>query len=366
MKICHIYNYPARYREEIYSLLDENFDSTFIFGNERTSVKRMDTSILKNVVNRKYIYLGRIRYQKRMLGYLFKPYDIYIIGTMTDNFTYWLFLVFLKLFSKKRIYIWSHGYYGNETKKQLFVKKTYFKLAQGVFVYGNYSRDLMIKNGFDPNRIFTIYNSLHYTQQLKLRKIQVATRIYTHHFGNDNPTIIMIGRLNLRKKLSMLIDAVSTLQSRNFYLNVVLIGEGEDREQLEEDVRRKGIDKYVWFYGACYDEAQNAELIFNADLCVVPGDVGLTAIHSLMFGCPCLTHNYWPTQGPEFEAIKEGLTGSFFEHNDPMDLTKKLEAWFTDHTNDRNTIRENCFNEIDSRWNPYNQINIFKTVFENK
>lgn len=55
----------------------------------------------------------------------------------------------------------------------------------------------------------------------------------------------------------------------------------------------------------------NAEFIYNADLCVSPGNVGLTAMHSLVFGCPVITHNCFEWQMPEFEAIQPGITGDF-------------------------------------------------------
>ena len=56
--------------------------------------------------------------------------------------------------------------------------------------------------------------------------------------------------------------------------------------------------------GECYSEETNAKLIYNADLCVAPGNIGLTAIHVMMFGCPAITHNDFKWQMPEFEAIK--------------------------------------------------------------
>lgn len=74
---------------------------------------------------------------------------------------------------------------------------------------------------------------------------------------------------------------------------------------------RERVDKNVWFYGSCYDEQTNAELIYNADMCVAPGNVGLTAIHAMTFGCPVITHSDFKWQMPEFEAIHPGKTGDF-------------------------------------------------------
>ena len=120
----------------------------------------------------------------------------------------------------------------------------------------------------------------------------------------------------------------------------------------------------MWFYGACYDEAANAELIYNADLCVAPGNVGLTAMHSMVFGCPVLTHNDFPLQMPEFEAICENETGSFFKRNDIESLADAISDWFGYNGSRRETIRRNCFKEIDTQWTPNHQMNILKSVFK--
>ena len=44
---------------------------------------------------------------------------------------------------------------------------------------------------------------------------------------------------------------------------------------------------------------------------VSPGNVGLTAIHSLSYGTPVLTHNNFNNQMPEVESIQPGFNGYF-------------------------------------------------------
>ena len=79
----------------------------------------------------------------------------------------------------------------------------------------------------------------------------------------------------------------------------------------------------------CFDEKINAELIYNADLCVAPGNIGLTAMHVLMFGCPAISHNNFKWQMPEFESIIPGHTGDFFEYDNVEDLARSISQWFT-------------------------------------
>lgn len=83
------------------------------------------------------------------------------------------------------------------------------------------------------------------------------------------------------------------------------------KQQLQQQVKSYNLANNIWFYGACYDEIKNAALIYNADLCVSPGNVGLTAMHSMVFGTPVITHNDFKWQMPEFEAIEPGKTGDF-------------------------------------------------------
>ena len=120
------------------------------------------------------------------------------------------------------------------------------------------------------------------------------------------------------------------------------------------------LNDQVWFYGASYDEKTNAELIYNADLCVSPGNVGLTAMHALIFGCPVITHNYFEWQMPEYEAIHAGNTGDFFKMDDIADLIATISKWFAVKSDKREEVRKACFKEIDTNWNPYYQMDIIK------
>ena len=105
-------------------------------------------------------------------------------------------------------------------------------------------------------------------------------------------------------------------------------------------------------------------MIYNADLCVAPGNIGLTAMHSMVFGTPCITHNDFAYQMPEFEVIKPYKTGCFFKRNNINDLAERIDEWFRVNRNERETIRKACMDIIDKEWNPYYQINILKKVLD--
>ena len=66
---------------------------------------------------------------------------------------------------------------------------------------------------------------------------------------------------------------VSNLQNKGINTNIVFIGKGSDSEKLKYKVQELNLNASVWFYGSCYDENRIAELIYNADICLSPGNV---------------------------------------------------------------------------------------------
>ena len=125
-----------------------------------------------------------------------------------------------------------------------------------------------------------------------------------------------------------------------------------------------GLENSVWLYGPCYDEEAIGEMFYNSAVCVSPGNVGLTSIHALTYGCPVVTHNNFPYQMPEFEAITPEVTGSFFKMDDVDDMTEKIRFWLKKTSEEREKTRESAYLTIDSKWNIHYQIEVMKKVFE--
>lgn len=363
MKICQIYYDASHYRYPIYSLTDKYFDTDFVFGIPPSEgILQMDTSSFKGNVKYTKIYKWKkFFFQAGVLSLVWKKYDIYLGMGEVYSLSTWLFPILIRIFHPHRkVFFWSHGWYGKESKTQSFIKRLFFKLPNGgTFVYGHYAKNLMIMNGISAEKIFVIHNSLAYDEQLKLRKSKLESDVYLNHFKNSNNNLIFIGRLTPVKKLDMILEAMALLRENGFKLNLTLIGDGEERTRLENLSKQLGLENNVWFYGSCYDEDKNAELVYNADLCVAPGNIGLTAMHVLMFGCPAITHNEFQHQMPEFEAITANVTGDFFESNNVNSLADTIKQWLENH-HDRDSVRSACYHEIDTQWNPEFQIKVLK------
>lgn len=366
MKLLQHANIASHYRTAIYCLMDKELNCDFCFGDKVDDIKKMDYSLLKHKVTELHnVFFPHGYWQKGMLKMLSADYDTFIMIGDPRCVSIWFFIIARKLFYRnKKVFFWAHGLLGKES----IIKKIYFRIfyafIDGAFIYNERSCHIMAQNGFNVSKLHPIYNSLDYDAQRTIRTSISQNDIYKSHFGNNNPVVIFIGRLTKVKKLDLLIDAVSILKDKGENVNITFIGDGVERHHLEERVLVKGIQSQVWFYGACYDEIKNAELIYNADVCVSPGNIGLTAIHVLTFGCPAITNDDFNHQMPEFEAIKEGKSGAFFRVGNSESLADTISKWLTEHVNDREDVRKACYAEIDNKWNPHNQIRILKEIIE--
>lgn len=364
-RLCIVYNFAQKYREPIFKAIEKEWDCEWYFGNNTTDIKGLDPNVLKRVhfVDNKRL-IGSIEWQSG-LGTLVanKKFDKLLMLGEPFVMSTWSNLILRRLFfRKKRIYLWTHGWYGREGFAKKWIKRAFFGLADHVFTYGEYAKEQAKLQGFDGDKITPIHNSLDYNNQKALRQNITDYSTYIDHFQNNDPNIVFVGRLTRIKRLDQLIEAVDILRKENFHVNLTLIGDGSEIELLKRMVAEKQLSDQVWFYGACYDDTQNATLLYNADLCVAPGNVGLTAMHSMAFGTPVLTHNNFPMQMPEFEAIRDGKTGTFFEYGNVRSMAENIKNWISEHTNDRDIVRENCCREIETNWNVDFQMNVLRGI----
>ena len=360
-KGCAFLNYAPHYRLNIFNKLALEFDIDFYFEETKNStILKLDYTELINYRKELRTWnIKGIKYTPESLCLMFKPYKYYLLTGDPHALSAWMILLLSKVFGKK-VYLWTHGWYGDEKWEKVILKKMFLGLADGVFLYGDYAKQLMLKKGFLEKKLHVIYNSLDYALQLKYRKTLNHNDIYSSHFINDLPVVIFTGRLSSSKRLDLLILAHQKMILCGFPVNIIILGIGPEYENLQNMVKTFGFENYYWFYGDCYDEAIISNLYYNATVCVSPGNVGLTAIHALGYGCPVISHSDFKNQMPEFESIIQGQTGDFFESNNVDSLANMIIQWIKSNHPKSQRLIESCFCRIDSYYSPDYQINILK------
>lgn len=365
-KIACVFNYPSHYRINIYTKMEKEFNCVFYFGKIKKSniLKLNYKEFINKPIELDLIKFFNFKWFKGTFSIFLDSNNKYVFIGDPSYLSVWFFLLFGRFFGKKT-FLWSHGWYGNEKLLKKLVKKLFFKLSDGTFLYGNHAKKLMIEHGINENKLHVIYNSLDYDKQIQLRNNIKKTDIYTSKFINEEKTIVFIGRITKVKKLDFILFFKHKLKEIGEHINVVFIGDGDEKKYLMSICKKLKFEETVWFYGACYNEKKISELIYNADLCLSPGNVGLTAVHSLMYGTPVFTHNDFSKQMPEFEAVKSGETGEFYKKNNLDDLIKFYFKWFNDKNYNRDLIRKRCYKTIDQYYNPNYQMKVMKKQLSN-
>jgi len=370
-KVYFITNIFPHYREVLWReiLLSNNFSCKFFYSrNNPLSIK--EGQLKRDSLNSKI---------KTVKGYwLFKKYFIWqadiVKVCLTEQFDSIVFLGEMNILSnwigalicrirKKRVFFWSHGFYGNESSLKYFFRKLFYKIADEHIIYENRGRNLMIKNGFKPQNIHIIYNSLDYeNQKILFEKLKKSKENPFAFFRNNTlPVFIYIGRLIESKKVDQLITAIKNINTPNQICNLLIVGSGPSEEKLKDIAKNEIISKTIHFYGACYDENIISNLIFNSICSVSPGNIGLTVINSFSYGTPAITHDNFENQMPEAEVIKEGITGYFFKEDDIVSLEQSLKKII----NSKIDFKAECRRVIDNYYNPYSQIEILERILLN-
>ena len=365
--LCIITNIGAHYRYPIFSLISREIGCDFFLGDKvKQKLKTFDYERLDGYKRTlKNQFLGPFYWQTNSVSLVFKDYKYYLLDGEPFCLSSWIILILCKLMGKKTI-SWSHGWYGREGHFKGLIKRFFFSLFSELMLYNEYAIKLMTEQGFNPAHMYCIANSMDSDKEKELRTSLKPSTLYQEYFHNNYPTVIYCGRIQKWKKLDMIIDSMEILAREGNPINAIFIGQDIENVDLKSYAASKGLANNVWTYGPCYDDRIIGEFFYNASVCVSPGNVGLTAIHALSFGCPVITHNQFPYQNPEFEAIKPGITGDFFEKDNLLSMTKYIKKWTSQTQEERKQTRTAAFNEIDSKWNIHYQIKIIKEVISNK
>lgn len=345
--------------------MDTELQCDFYFGDKVDSpIKLMDYTILsgyKKTLRNINIPKTGFTWQIGAWQLILSPYKHYIITGSPGSLSNWV-LIILAIPLGKKVYAWTHGMKGNNTIMGKLIEKKFYHLCNKILLYGTYSKKIMLSEGFDKNKLIPIYNSLDYANQVEIRKKLFTNNVFKEHFKNDNPVLVYIGRVQKSKKIDLLFNSLKILAGQGHLFNLIIIGEEVDNSNVSNLITNSQLSKQVWHYGACYEEMEIANLFYNSDICISPGLIGLTAIHAMTYGVPVITSDQFNQHGPEFEAIIPGITGDFFRNDNTDDLAKNIIKWVTLVSNEKEQIRQNCYKVIETRYNPYYQVETLKKL----
>lgn len=368
MKVAIVYHFLPHYRRPVTSALDQSPEASFVFyasDEAMEGIVPLDASQLRNFESAPFRFFGPLMWQpKAISAALHRPaFDAIIFLANPHFLSTWVAALVARLRGIPVLF-WGHGWLKPEPWHKRLIRNLFFRLANRIMVYAERGARLGVEAGYPAERIAVIHNSLDVAAAdeifAKIESGALNTIEPRNFFANpDRPLIICTARLTRLCRFDLLIAAAQTLAAKGSPINILLVGDGPEAQPLAELAQKCGVD--VHFMGALYDETILGQLIYKSDLTVSPGKIGLTAMHSLMYGTPAITHDNLDDQMPEVEALTPGVTGALYHQGDSKDLAEILRIWL-DSEQDRASIRQACRDEIHDRWTPDHQTKIILQV----
>ena len=166
-------------------------------------------------------------------------------------------------------------------------------------------------------------------------------------FSEDIPVFMFVGRLLWYKGLRLTFDALKILSEKGIDYRMLVVGDGQDRAEMEEYVDTIGIREKVIFTGAVYDREDLRVYYTAGDLFVFPSlydtngivvrEAAACGVGSLLIEGSCAA-----------EGITHGRTG-ILTKDDAQAIAVELE-FAASHLDEVRQIGQNAMEEVYISW----------------
>lgn len=191
-----------------------------------------------------------------------------------------------------------------------------FRHVDYVTSVGDHSlRDLTALYGYDPSQASVVRRGIpeyKYEKQEQRNKLNNLFKI-----GEEERIIMHVGQFSSEKNHPFLIDAFEEIKKVHPSVKLILIGEGENYRKINDEVKRKNLQKDILFAGY---QKEVQSWLSAADIFVlvstiegVPGVI----LEAAMQGVPAVAVNV----GGVEELIFNGETGWIVEKHDKIDFS---------------------------------------------
>jgi len=188
--------------------------------------------------------------------------------------------------------------------------KLIWKKSSAVIANSQGLKDLALKT-MPEKEIGIIYNGID-TEQFKPQAKEKS----------DEFKILSTSRLIPRKGIKYLILAAGQLIKKNKQIKIVLVSEGDEKEELENLAGRLGISENVQFAGSV-DHAKISEFYNQADAFVMTSlneGMSNTMLEALASGLPIISTE----TGGAKELVQDGINGFLICMKNSEDLAEKI------------------------------------------
>ena len=140
----------------------------------------------------------------------------------------------------------------------------------------------------------------------------------------EKPLLLFVGQQDYKKGTRQLLDACAIVKRQGLPFQLIMVGEGQDKEALEAQTRELGLEPEVTFTGRISDRPRLMAIYTRADLFVFPSvydNAPLVVREAAMAGTPSLV----VSGSCAAEGMEHGVNGYLCDGS-AEDIAKQIEA----------------------------------------
>ncbi|NQU32449.1 MAG: glycosyltransferase [Bacteroidetes bacterium] len=338
IRIAIVTNIIPKYREGFYDRLirREDLDVTVycqdhIPGMNFITIHKKYGERVKII---KFISAKREKISWQFLPWyrIFKDYDVVFINGNPRVLSDVLISTVLQLLGRGVVqWTMAHSYKSNYKYEN--IRLLWSRLFKRILVYTDAEVRFLRSKGFKNNFILGMNNGLDQKtiDAVSLKWTDARLQEWRESKSIDNCVMLLsCARLDTKNKFEQVVEALPLLIAKIPNLIWCLIGDGEEKYNLEKMTRAANLENYVRFVGQIYQEEEIAPWFLSSKVLIHPAAIGLTLLHSFGYGLPVVIHGNSKLHGPEYSAFESEFNGRNFKIGDIRNLADTVIELLSD------------------------------------
>lgn len=235
------------------------------------------------------------------------------------HFTPFLYSIYGARKNKCKLYFTAHSRNEIEivTRKWSYIFSALLRLSNGAIgISPEISDSLRMKFNIPASSVITMTNAIDHTRfAIRLDR---ATKRKELGINEDDRVIGCIGNLRKDKNYPNLIEAFKIVHESMDNVKLIIAGEGQRRKDVEELIRRLGLEEKVLLLGARSDIPEIMKVIDVYCLSSLREGLPLSLLEAMSAGVPCVGTNVRGIR----DVITDGDTGILVPSNEPNKLSQ--------------------------------------------
>jgi len=232
---------------------------------------------------------------------------------------------FLAMLCRRPWIGFAHGFINDSRRNRLYnrIERWALRRADRVVAVSASMKELLVRHGIAAQKIRVIHNAIAPNESVPGASGEEIRQ--RHGIASHERVVGVFGRLNPEKGQQVFLKALETTLRSVHGVKALIVGDGQDRELLEELCRARGLSNHVLFLGYRKNIADYYQAI---DLLVQPSfseGSPNTVLEAMSFGVAVLA-----TAVGGVPEIIQGGNGMMVPPNDPDALAKKMIELLSD------------------------------------